>query len=104
MKKRFSKLLILSMTTVLTISMASANAFAEDDASEVSATYACEASIPNASDYGIPELNSDIVAGLKSMGISSMRITSMLTQQRAHTSSFMEVRYSSLNMMVIHTD
>lgn len=68
MKKRFSKLLILSMTTVLTISMASANAFAEDDASEVSATYACEASIPNASDYGIPELNSDIVAGLKSMG------------------------------------
>lgn len=48
--------------------MASANAFAEDDASEVSATYACEASIPNASDYGIPELNSDIVAGLKSMG------------------------------------
>ena len=30
MKKRFSKLLILSMTTVLTISMASANAFAED--------------------------------------------------------------------------
>ena len=68
MKKRFSKLLILSMTTALTISMASANAFAEDDASEVSATYACEASIPNASDYGIPELNSDIVAGLKSMG------------------------------------
>ena len=54
MKKRFSKLLILSMTTALTISMASANAFAEDDASEVSATYACEASIPNASDYGIP--------------------------------------------------
>lgn len=42
MKKRFSKLLILSMTTALTISMASANAFAEDDASEVSATYACE--------------------------------------------------------------
>ena len=36
MKKRFSKLLILSMTTALTISMASANAFAEDDASEVS--------------------------------------------------------------------
>ena len=68
MKKRFSKLLILSMTTALTISMASANAFAEDDVSEVSATYACEASIPNASDYGIPELNSDIVAGLKSMG------------------------------------
>lgn len=68
MKKRFSKLLILSMTTALTISMASANVFAEDDASEVSATYACEASIPNASDYGIPELNSDIVAGLKSMG------------------------------------
>ena len=68
MKKRFSKLLILSMTTALTISMASANAFAEDDASEVSATYACEASIPNASDYGIPELNSDIVSGLKSMG------------------------------------
>lgn len=55
MKKRFSKLLILSMTTALTISMASANAFAEDDASEVSATYACEASIPNASDYGIIE-------------------------------------------------
>ena len=68
MKKRFSKLLILSMTTALTITMASVNVFAEDDASEVSATYACEASIPNASDYGIPELNSDIVAGLKSMG------------------------------------
>ena len=38
MKKRFSKLLILSMTTALTFSIVSANAFAEDDASEVSAT------------------------------------------------------------------
>ena len=37
MKKRFSKLLILSMTTALTFSIVSANAFAEDIQASVDA-------------------------------------------------------------------